>query len=187
MGERVVHVLNLHLRAPLASVIPGGKRSASQWASSAAWAEGFFVSAVKRSGQALEARLIADAIFDREPEALLVVAGDLNADSFEMPMRLLQAPAEEAGNPALAGRALTAIEQRIPAAQRFTAIHAGRRMLVDHVLVSAPLAAACRDVRIFNAGLGDDMESGHYAAAPAGSFHGAIVAEFALDAPAGTA
>ncbi|MCK6451555.1 MAG: endonuclease/exonuclease/phosphatase family protein [Alphaproteobacteria bacterium] len=185
VGAQVLHVLNLHLRAPLASSVPGGKSSASRWLRSAAWAEGFFVSAVKRSGQALEARLAADAIFDRDPGALVVVAGDLNADSFEMPMRLLQAPAEEAGNPALAGRALTAVEQSVPADKRFTAIHAGRRMLVDHILVSARLAELCRDVRILNAGVRDDMVDGRYVAQPAGSFHGAIVAVFALDTPDG--
>lgn len=181
LGPQILYVINLHLRAPLASAIPGGKSPARGWVSSAAWAEGFFVSAVKRSGQALEARLAADAILNGDPNALLVVAGDLNADAFEMPMRLLQGPAEEEGNPALAARALTAVEQRVPAAERFTAIHAGRRMLVDHILVSAPLAAAVRDVRILNAGVHDDMAGGTFAPPPAGSFHGAIVAVFDLE------
>jgi endonuclease/exonuclease/phosphatase family metal-dependent hydrolase len=185
VGQRIVHVLNLHLRAPLASAIPGGKDSSSRWRSSAAWAEGFFVTAVKRSGQALEARLAVEAILDRESQALLALAGDLNADRFEMPMLLLQAPADEQGNPALAARSLSAAEQRIPEADRFTAIHAGRRMLVDHILVSPALAERLRDVRILKDGVRDDMSAGRDTPAPAGSFHGAVMASFGLDDEAG--
>ena len=41
------------------------------------------MAAMKRSGQALEARLTVDAIFDAEPEALIAVAGDFNAEAAE--------------------------------------------------------------------------------------------------------
>src|SRR5690606_36513330 len=53
-GARLL-VINLHLRSPLASPIPGQKLAADRWRSLAGWAEGYFAAALKRSGQALEA------------------------------------------------------------------------------------------------------------------------------------
>lgn len=60
VGGRLLTVVNLHLRAPLAAPIPGQKLSSSAWRSTAAWAEGAFVSGLKRSAQALECRLLVD-------------------------------------------------------------------------------------------------------------------------------
>ncbi|MCC6556672.1 MAG: endonuclease/exonuclease/phosphatase family protein, partial [Polyangiaceae bacterium] len=59
-----LHVVNLHLRAPLAAAIPGQKEGAFAWRSVAGWAEGYFLASVKRAGQALEVRLLVDQLFD---------------------------------------------------------------------------------------------------------------------------
>lgn len=59
-GGAPLHVLNVHLRSPLAAPIPGQKKSPLAWRHVAGWAEGFFVAALKRNGQALEARLFVD-------------------------------------------------------------------------------------------------------------------------------
>ena len=72
---RPLHVLNLHLKSPLAAAIPGQKRSALAWNSVGGWAEGFFLSALKRAGQALEVRLLVERIFDAEPDAMIAVCG----------------------------------------------------------------------------------------------------------------
>ena len=56
----VLHVINLHLRAPRA--VPISERSKSVGcASSRTWAEGQFLAAQRREGQALEARLFAES------------------------------------------------------------------------------------------------------------------------------
>src|SRR3546814_9423539 len=83
LAGATLHVLNLHLRSPLASPIPGQKLSAGSWRSLAGWAEGYFAATLKRSGQALEARLRVEQIFDSEPAALIAVCGDLNAGRSE--------------------------------------------------------------------------------------------------------
>ncbi len=92
---RTLRVLNLHLRAPLAAYIPGQKIGPFAWKSASAWAEGYFLAALKRTGQALEARLCIDRWFDADVKALIVVAGDCNSEMRETALRLLRADEED--------------------------------------------------------------------------------------------
>lgn len=172
-----LHVLNLHLRSPLAAPIPGQKLAADRWRSLAGWAEGYLAATLKRSGQALEARLLVERLFDDEPEALIAVCGDLNAGEEETPARILLARAEDSGNKALAGRALEALEARLPEERRFTVIHAGRRRMLDHILCSPALAARCRAIVADNAQLPDEVAM---AEDEPRSNHAPLVAEFDL-------
>jgi endonuclease/exonuclease/phosphatase family metal-dependent hydrolase len=48
-----IHVINLHLRAPLAAPVAGQKLGPFSWRTVGGWAEGFFLAAVKRAGQAV--------------------------------------------------------------------------------------------------------------------------------------
>lgn len=181
---RVLHVINLHLRSPLAVPVAGQKEDAFVWKSAEGWAEGFFLAAVKRAGQALEARLQVDRIFERHPEALIAVLGDFNADDWEVPLRLLCADVEDTGKGRLAGRTLIPLERSLPESQRFTVIHHGRRVMLDHVLVSRALFAGYRRIEAHNEAVGDELLG--YALVEQGtvSYHAPVVAEFAL-APGG--
>lgn len=176
-GGRMLHVINLHLRSPLASPIPGQKLNADTWGTLAGWAEGYFTATLKRSGQALEARLLVERLFDAQPEALIAVCGDLNAGEEETPSRILQATLEDSGNEALASRALEPLEWRLPEARRFTVLHAGRRRMLDHILCSPPLAERCRAVEIDNAQLPDEEKM---TADDPRSNHAPLIAEFDL-------
>jgi endonuclease/exonuclease/phosphatase family metal-dependent hydrolase len=172
-----LHVLNLHLRAPRAAHLPADKAQ-GRWTSSAGWAKGFFLAAQLRQAQALEARLFIEGIFDSEPEARLLVCGDLNADSFETPTRLLCGAPEDGapgGDRAFAGRWLERLDARVEAGSRHSVIHDGRRVLLDHLLASPALARACAGVEILNEGLADEARA---QAAVAGSLHAPAVARF---------
>jgi endonuclease/exonuclease/phosphatase family metal-dependent hydrolase len=171
-----LHVVNLHLRAPRAAHLPAAKRRAA-WRSSAAWAEGLFVAIQKRAGQALEARLLVERLFDDARGARIVVCGDLNADDHEMPTRLLQAAPDDIADPAFADRALAALESRLPDARRYSVVHAGRKLMLDHILVSPALASRCTGVEILNDGLVDETQ---VPADYAGSLHAPLVAAFDL-------
>lgn len=175
---RHLHVLNLHLRAPLAASIPGHKESAFAWKSTAGWAEGFFIAAVKRAGQALEARLLVDRLFDTDPAALIAVCGDLNADFHEVPVRILRADPGDTGNVALAVRALAPAEGAAGPEARFSVRHGARRIMLDHLLVSRTLAPHCRHAEVHNEALDDETRPN--APSRPGSFHAPLVAEFAL-------
>lgn len=176
---RALHVLNLHLRAPLAAYRPDAKRH-GVWQSTRDWAEGFHLSTLKRTGQALEARLLVDDLLDDDPQALIVVAGDLNADLHEMPLRLLCARSADTNNPALATRALMPAEQRLPEETRYTMIFDGRRVVLDHLLLSAALAERLSGVEARNEGLVDEMEAKASSRREPGSFHAPLVAAFEM-------
>src|SRR5690606_7740334 len=131
-GGRTLHVVNLHLRAPLASHVPGQKESAFAWKSVSGWAEGFFLAAMKRAGQALEVRLFLEGLFDREPRPLIAVCGDCNAEDREMPLRILRAEVDDTGNDCLGPRSLVPVERTTPKQRRYTVLHAGRAAMLDH-------------------------------------------------------
>ena len=154
---RRLHAINLHLRSPLAAAIPGQKTAPLIWSTTAGWAEGCLAATVKRSGQALEARLLVESLFDADPEALIAVCGDLNAAMEETPGRILRATVEDSGNPDLAGRVLDPLEEDLPPNRRFSVIHGGRPLLLDHILVSPALKAAYRSIEALNDGLPDEL------------------------------
>lgn len=163
-----LHVMNLHLRAPRAVPLPGGSGLGAE----PAFAEGQFLAAQKRDGQALEARLFVDRLLDAEREAQIAVCGDLNSEAYDAPARILRGAAEEDLD---APRALVALAELVPAPLRYSVIHAGRRTLLDHILVSRALARRCERLTILNEGLADE------ATAPdpiLGSLHAPIVASF---------
>ncbi len=174
-GGRSLHLVNLHLRAPLAAPVAGGKSDAATWSSVAAWAEGFYLASVMRAGQALEARLTIDRVFDREPQALAAVVGDFNAEDRQAPLRTILGDPVDTGNPALAARALIPLELNLPAAHRYSVVHGGRRQMLDHLLVSRALFARARAVEVDNEGLEDEL-----ADAGPRSHHAPLVAGFDL-------
>jgi len=180
---RPLHIMNVHLRSPLAAPIPGQKKSPLVWRSVAGWAEGFFVAAMKRDRQALEARLVLDRIFDTEPDARVALCGDFNADGREVPVRTLLADVDDVGNPDLSPRSLIAIERSLPDDRRFSVRHAGHMVMLDHILVSRALLRWAVRAEIHNEGLQDEIfDAG--SGPPLGSFHAPVAAEFIVPDPA---
>jgi endonuclease/exonuclease/phosphatase family metal-dependent hydrolase len=177
---RRLHVVNLHLRAPLAAPVPGQKAGPFAWRSIGGWAEGFLVAAIKRAGQALEARLLIERLFDAEPEAWVLVAGDLNAEDREVPLRILAAETADTGNGALAPRSLVPLERSLPLDRRASVVHHGRRLMLDHILVSRPLLGRFRSFEVHDETLDDELAPANRTTAPSESYHAPVVAEFAL-------
>ncbi|MFO1128880.1 MAG: endonuclease/exonuclease/phosphatase family protein [Rhodospirillales bacterium] len=179
--RRPLHVLNLHLKAPRAAWLVGGKDDASTWRTMAGWAQGFFLAAVKRAGQALEARLLVDRVFDADAEALIAVTGDFNADLQQVPVRTIRGDEEDAGNPRLAMRTLVPLERSLAVSRRFSVVHHGRPQMLDHILVSRPLLARYRGFEVHNEALGDELVTAVAVRGSPESFHAPIVAEFRWD------
>jgi endonuclease/exonuclease/phosphatase family metal-dependent hydrolase len=171
-------VINVHLRAGLASAIPGGKLAPFAWKSVGAWGEGFFLSSLKRTGQALELRLLVDACFEAEAEPLVLVAGDFNAEDHETPVRLVIGASEDTGNAALAARALVVLDRSVEASRRFSVVHQGRPQMLDHMLASQRLTGRFRNMEVFNEALGDEALAWARGVGAAGSYHAGLVANF---------
>ncbi len=178
-GENLC-VVNLHLRAPLASSIPGEKIGPFSWRSMRGWAEGFYLSALKRSGQALELRLLVDELLRETTGALVVVAGDFNAEDHETPLRLAVGAIEDTGSSTLAGESLIVLDRALPADRRWSVLHAGRPQMLDHILVSRALYGRFRSIEVHNEAIGDEVMAYGKSIDAVGSYHAGLVAEFAF-------
>ncbi|AWK88945.1 endonuclease/exonuclease/phosphatase family protein [Azospirillum thermophilum] len=179
-GGRPLHVFNLHLRAPLAAPVPGQKVAALTWRTAGGWAEGFYLAAIKRAGQALETRLAVDRVFDADPEALIVVAGDCNAGMEQTPVRIIRADLDSTGNGDLAGRALVPLERSLPEDRRFSVLHGGDAVMLDHLLVSRSLLGWFRSAEIHNEALSDELVAHATVDRSPESYHAPVVASFEL-------
>lgn len=179
-GGSVLSVINLHLRAPLASPVAGQKAGPFAWRSVAGWAEGFYLSALKREAQALELRLAVDAMLSHDPAALIAVAGDFNAEDYGPTLRLAVAAEEDLGAGELAAQSLIVLDRAIPADRRWSVLHHGRAQMLDHILASRALYGHFRSAEVHNEGLGDEALGYGKALHSAASYHAPVVAAFAI-------
>ncbi|MEP3277929.1 MAG: endonuclease/exonuclease/phosphatase family protein [Stappiaceae bacterium] len=181
--NRTLDVFNLHLRAPIAAPIAGQKLTANQWRSTRGWAEGFFLSAVKRAGQALELRQAVDDTFQSHDRPFIALAGDFNADLDSAAIRIAKADAEDTGNPSLAEQTLYDLIEKVPRDQRYTILHHGMPRVIDHILVSEALQQCATNFEILNHALPDEVDFQPDKSVQT-SFHAPVLADFTL--PAGT-
>lgn len=151
-----MHILNAHFKSKLATPAGDLMEDRYTWKSAAGWAEGFFVSSMKRVGAALEARAVIDFIFEADPQALILLAGDLNAKSDEVPVMALRGRVEDTGNGALGYRVMMPLENNVPESSRYTLFHHGRPEMIDHILASRGFVQAFSHAEIHNEILPDE-------------------------------
>ena len=178
-GGNRLFVFNVHFRAPLATMIPGQKESAFVWKSVRSWAEGFFLSAIKRTGQALELRLAIDELLDADAHAQIAVCGDFNAEDHETPLKIVIGAEEDTGNGLLAHRSMVVLDRSLAKDRRFSVLHHGQPQMLDHILVSRPLLARFKHMEAHNETLGDELVGYAKVQHSTGSYHAPVVAEFA--------
>jgi len=178
MQTEVLHVINVHLKSKRPTNIPGQKVDNYTWRTASGWAEGFFLSSLKRMSQALEVRRLVDQILDADPDAWIIVAGDFNADPTDVPVLAIRGDVESTGNGDLAGRVLVPIEHTIPEPSRFTLIYQGRGEMIDHMLVTRSMLGCYRGSEIHNEILHDESIAFAGDAKYPESDHAPVVASF---------
>ena len=180
-GGQTVSVVNVHLRAPLASPVAGQKTGPFAWRSAAGWAEGFYISALKREAQALELRLLVEEMLAKDAAALIAVAGDFNAEDYGPTLRLAIAAEEDLGASELSAHSLIVLDRAISADRRWSVLHHGRPQMLDHILASRALYGHFRAIEVHNEGLGDEALGYGKALHSAASYHAPVVAQFDFD------
>ena len=175
-----ITVINVHLRAPLAAAVPGQKIEPFVWKTVGGWAEGYFLSALRRIGQALELRFLLEELFDANGSASIAVAGDFNAEDHEVPITVAVGAEENTGNPLLAMRSLVILDRAAPQDRRWSVLHHGRRQMLDHILASQALHGRFRSIEIHNEGLSDELVGYARHISASASAHAPVVAEFAV-------
>jgi len=179
-GNKVLDVINLHLKSRLPSNIEGQKVDQYTWKTASGWAEGFFLSSMKRVGQALETRMLIDKLFDFDEDALLAVCGDFNADFDDVPVEAIRGDVENTGNGRLAKRVMVPCERTIPEPSRFSLLHLGKGRMIDHLLVSRTLLAYYRGSEIHNEVLHDESIAFATDKKYPESDHAPVIGEFEL-------
>lgn len=153
---RSLHVINVHLKSRAPTDIPSQKEGPYTWASAAGWAEGYYLSSMKRVGQALEVRFLLDELFKEKEDPNVVVAGDFNAPPGEVPVEAIIGRVRDTGNSELVEETLVPLENSIPEPSRYTFLYHGEKRLLDHMLISRPLVEHYRDASIHNEILHDE-------------------------------
>ena len=141
--NRLVPVINLHLKSRIPSDVEGQTEGCRR-RTAAGWAEGYFISSMKRVGQALEVRVLIDQLFDADPHARMLVCGDFNAEPGEVPVAAIVGSVRNTDNAAIVGRELIPCDRSIPASARYTHLHHGQGNLLDHILISRAAASLPR-------------------------------------------
>ncbi len=173
-----LHIVNVHLKSRLASNVNGQKINNYTWSSASGWAEGYFLSSIKRVGQALETRALVDEIFDEDLDARLLVCGDFNSEPGEVPVEAICGRVENTGNPALRSRVLIPCSLSIAESVRFSHFHHGHGNLLDHVLMSQSLLSMLNKAEIHNENLHDESLPFSYDSKFPESDHAGFVVEF---------
>ncbi len=182
--SRTLHLINVHLKSKIPSDISGQKINQYEWRTVAGWAEGAFISSMKRVGQALETRIVVDRIFDAAEaagtEPMVTVCGDFNSDIDTVPVSAIRGPVEETGNPDLLRRIMVPCELSVPESSRYSLLHLGKGEMIDHLLVSRSLLTFYRGAEIHNEILPDESGAFRTDVQFPESDHAPVVAEFAL-------
>lgn len=175
-----LHLCNVHFKSKNPTPIPGEGPRNFMWQSAAGWAEGFFLSSMKRVGAAMEARIFLDTLFDAagRDEPMIVLGGDLNAESDEVPVRAVRGEIADHGNPGLNDRVMYPCENSVPEDMRFTLYHRGEKNMLDHLLVSRRLIAAYKGTVIHNEIVRDESIAFATDLKYPSSDHAPVVAEF---------
>ena len=179
-GGRILNVVDAHLKSKLPTDVPGQKMDRFTWKTASGWAEGFFISSMRRVGQALETRMLVDRLFDDDEDAMIVVCGDLNSDLDEVPVEAIRGDVENTGNAGLIKRVLVPCERTIPESARFSHIHQGKGTMIDHLLTSRNMLEFYKGSEIHNELLHDESIAFATDVKYPEPDHAPVVAEFEL-------
>jgi len=177
-GGQQLNVFNVHLKSKLPTDIPGQKKDTFTWNSSAGYAEGVLISAMKRFGQAVELRMLIEDLFQNDPAALIAVCGDCNAEEHEVELAAVRADIEDHNNETLVGTTMVLCESTVPASSRYSLFHHGRGTMLDHIMVSRALLVNYRGTEIHNELLHDESLAFRTDIKYPESDHAPVIAEF---------
>lgn len=181
--NRILHAINVHLKSKNPTSIEGQQDEDKYWLwlSHEGWAEGYFLSSVKRVGQALEMRILVEKLLKPNPfETLIAVGGDFNADIGSVPFKTVVGSVKDTSNPDLRSTVMIPCEYDVPPEQRFSLLYHGEGAMLDHILVSNALYPYWIGTDIFNELLPDESIAFASEIKFPESDHAPVVAKFNL-------
>jgi len=158
-GNKKLHAINLHLKSKNPTYVRGQRDENKYylWYSHEGWAEGYFLSAVKRVGQALEVRKVLAELLSSNPlETLIAVGGDFNAEIGSVPFKTIVGSVTDTNNPDLRSTLMIPCELNVPPDRRYSHLYYGEKAMLDHVVVSNALFPYWDRTEIYNEMLPDE-------------------------------
>ncbi|MCK4351781.1 endonuclease/exonuclease/phosphatase family protein [candidate division WOR-3 bacterium] len=158
-GETNTLVFVVHLKSQLATRIPQGVKDRQYgytWKTLGYHAQGNFLSAVRRVGQAMDLRQILDKRLKEDLNRPIVVLGDFNGNFHSPTVKTVVGDRVAAGNPDLLEFEMVPCELVLPESQRYTYIYEGCKNMLDHILITKNLASRLKGMRILNESLKDE-------------------------------
>jgi endonuclease/exonuclease/phosphatase family metal-dependent hydrolase len=169
-GLGAVDILVAHFKSPRPVALRDASGREVEPRTAREAAEGTLRGLVWRAAEALHVRAIVDAVLGSQARSLVAVVGDLNDVPGSVVVRTLQGDGDGS---------LLDCAARIPAERRFSAVHAGARIQIDHVLASQPLYARLATARFVNEGLREHVAPADGEEPPTvDSDHAPLVARF---------
>ncbi len=142
------------------------------------WASGTLFATAKRLAQAVRIRRLIDDAFVKDPEARILLMGDLNDTPGSTTLDALIGDHEAARRISLRKHELIAVSSALSRDRSFSHIYRGRRVLLDHILVSRRLWRGFVRAEIHNEAL--EVRSGAVEELLGESDHAPVVADFRL-------
>lgn len=158
-GDKKLHAINLHLKSKNPTKVKGqvDDQKYYLWYSHEGWAEGYFLSAIKRLGQALEVRKVIGELLNSDPlGTLIAIGGDFNAEIGSVPFKTIVGSITDTNNPELRSTLMIPCELNVPSDRRYSHLYYGEKTMLDHVMVSHCLFPYWEGTEIYNELLPDE-------------------------------
>jgi endonuclease/exonuclease/phosphatase family metal-dependent hydrolase len=176
----------VHLKSNLPEPLLAPDGSPVPFSDHRSLAEGRVRSLIIRVAEALFVRNWVDARFDQDPRAQIAVAGDFNDQEESAAVRSVTGDLSSVSKvqPSASatglwqGRGMYACARAVPPSLRYSLIHQGSAVQIDHVLVSQSLWERFVSARFFNETLREDAASVAESALSLASDHAPLRTEF---------
>ncbi|MFA5987653.1 MAG: endonuclease/exonuclease/phosphatase family protein [Candidatus Paceibacterota bacterium] len=141
-----LHVFDVHIKANFLVPEKNTKNEASSMTAQITAADGLIRSEIFRFSQAKKLRELVDLFFATDPESLVVVGGDYNAEENFSVYRIIRGVINNVSD------TLMEASSKLGQEKRFSLLlpGSGRRVLSDHILISKNVESHLIDVKILN-------------------------------------
>jgi len=145
-----ITLLVVHLKSRMVTFPERVDSRKYQWPSLKKYAQGSFVSTLRRVGQAMDLREKLDAVFERDREANIVVLGDFNENLQSVTLDTIIGDNIGANNTELWDFELVPCELSLPIEKQYTYIFRGKGTMLDHILISKSMLPFFKSATVYN-------------------------------------
>lgn len=146
----IITVFVVHLKSKMVTFPRDVNSGRYEWPSLKKYAQGSFLSTLRRAGQAMDLREKLDAVFERDPKANIVILGDFNDGLGSVTLDTIIGDHIGANNTELRDFELIPCELSLPTEKQYTYIFRGKGIMLDHILISRNMLPFFKFATVYN-------------------------------------